>query len=297
MRVIECAQHAVRHAPGVVGRLGRDRVDTEHLLLALLRDPECLASAALGEQGVEVEAVRRRVEEAIGPGLVAGRPGAGGELAVRHLPMTKPVTLVLGLAAREARELEQDRVGTEHLLLGLAGEGEGVAAHVLEEVGAGLLQLREAVISLYTAGVDPEPLSPELGPPLWEPPAGARLRRVLPLAGEHPLPSGDLLVLLSLEIWSDWFDLRYAIAYATPEPEGDLQRPPVLGPCAVSDRAGTDYVNWVTSAPAYGMVRVHQRTFVPAPPAGTEVLELRFGPPATVLPGEAPPLVVSTVLL
>jgi len=293
MRVTESAQLAVRHAPGEAGRLGRDRVDTEHLLLALLRDPGCLAAATLGEQGVEVETIRRRVEETTGP----GRPGDADELAGHRLPMTKPFTLVLGLAAREARELEQDRVGTEHLLLGLAGEGDGVAAHVLEEVGAGLLQLREAVISLYTAGVDLEPLPPELGPPLWEPPPGARLRRVLPLAGEHPLPSGDLLVLLSLEIWSDWFDLRYAIAYATPEPEGDLPRPPVLGPCAVSDRAGTDYVNWVTSAPAHGLVRVHQRTFVPAPPPGTEVLELRFGPPATVIPGQAPPLVVSTVLL
>ena len=293
MRVTKCAQLAVRHAPGEAGRLGGDRVDTEHLLLALLRDPGCLATAALGEHGVEVETVRRRLEEAIGQ----GRPGNGDDKAGHHLPMTKPVSLVLGLAAREARELEQDRVGTEHLLLGLAGEGDGVAAHVLEEVGAGLLQLREAVISLYSSGVDPEPLPPELGPPLWAPPAGARLRRVLPLAREHPLPSGDLLVLLSLEIWSDWFDLRYAIAYATPEPEGDLPRPPVLGPCAVSDRAGTDYRCRVAGCPAFGMVGVHQCTFTPAPPPGTEVLELRFGPPSTIIPGQAPPLVVSTVLL
>jgi ClpA/ClpB-like protein len=293
MRVTRCAQLAVRHAPGEAGRLGGDRVDTEHLLLALLRDPGCLATAALGEQGVEVETLRRRVEEAIG----RHRTGTGGDPAGHHLPMAKPVSLVLGLAAREARELEQDRVGTEHLLLGLAGEGDGVAAHVLEEAGAGLLQLREAVISLYSSGVDPEPLPPELGPPLWEPPAGARLRRVLPLAREHPLPSGDLLVLLSLEIWSDWFDLRYAIAYATPEPEGDLPRPPVLGACAVSDRAGTRYVNRVSHCPAFGMVRVNQRTFAPAPPPGTEVLELRFSPPSVAVPGQAPPLVVSTVLL
>ena len=86
MRVTQCAQHAVRHAPGEAGRLGRDRVDTEHLLLALLRDPRCLAAAALGEQGVEVETVRRRVEETTGPGRVEGRPGDGvdrGEGAAR----------------------------------------------------------------------------------------------------------------------------------------------------------------------------------------------------------------------
>ncbi|HEV2930372.1 MAG TPA: Clp protease N-terminal domain-containing protein, partial [Propionibacteriaceae bacterium] len=261
----------------------------------LLRDQGCLATAILGERGVEVETLRRRVEETAGPGQ--GEARAGDDLlAGLELPMTKPVTLVFGLAAREARELEQDRVGTEHLLLGLAREGDGVAARVLEDLGAGLLQLREAVISVYSAGADPEPPPPDRGPPPWEPPAGARLERVLPLVSEHPLPSGDLLVLLSLEIWSDWFDLRYAIVYATLEPEGELPRPAVLGRCEVSDRAGTDYVNWVTTSPAFGMVRVKQHTFVPAPPPGTEVLELRFSPPLAPL-GDAPPLVVSTVVL
>jgi hypothetical protein len=119
---------------------------------------------------------------------------------------------------------------------------------------------------------------------------------VIPLAGEHLLPSGDRLVLVSLELWSDWFDLRYAIAYATPEPEGDLPRPWVLGRCEVSDRAGTDYVNLSTISPAAGMVRVRQHTFVPAPPPGTEVLELRFNPPSAPL-GPARPPVVSTVVL
>ena len=296
MRVTECAQQAVRHAQGEAGRLGHDRIGTEHLLLALLRDQECLATAILGERGVEVEALRRRVEQSAGPGK-AGRPAADDVLeAGEHLPMTKPVTLVFGLAAREARELEQDRVGTEHLLLGLAREGDGVAARALEDLGAGLLELREAVVSVYSAGADPEPLPADRGRPAWEPPAGAHLERVLPLVSEHPLPSGDLLVLLSLEIWSDWFDLRYAIVYATPEPEGDLPRPSVLGRCEVSDRAGTDYVNRVTSCPAFGTVRVKQHTFVPAPPAGTEVLELRFLPP-TAAPGEGRPLAVSTVVL
>ncbi|HEV2919963.1 MAG TPA: hypothetical protein VG673_12075, partial [Actinomycetota bacterium] len=177
-----------------------------------------------------------------------------------------------------------------------AREGDGVAARALEDAGAGLLELREAVVSVYSAGADPEPLPDDRGPPPWEPPAGAHLDRVLPLVSEHPLPSGDLLVLLSLEIWSDWFDLRYAVVYATPEADSDLTRPSVLGRCEVSDRAGTEYVNRVTSSPAYGTVRVKQHTFVPAPPPGTEVLELRFLPPAAA-PGEGRPLVVSTVLL
>jgi hypothetical protein len=296
MRVTRCAQQAVHHARGEAGRLGHDRIGTEHLLLALLRDRECLATVILGERGVEVEALRQRVEETAGPGQGDTPASEDDPLAGFDLPTTKPFTLVLGLAGREALELEQDRLGTEHLLLGLAREGDGVAARALEDAGAGLLELREAVVSVYSAGADPEPLPDDRGPPPWEPPPGAHLDRVLPLVSEHPLPSSDLLVLLSLEIWSDWFDLRYAIVHATPEPEGDLPRPSVLGRCEVSDRAGTRYVNRHTIAPGYGMVRAWQHTFVPAPPPGTEVLEVRFHSPELPL-GDGPPLVVSTVVL
>jgi hypothetical protein len=176
----------------------------------------------------------------------------------------------------------------------LVREGEGVAARVLQDLGAGLLELREAVAAQYAAGVDPEPFPPDRGPPTWEPPPSARLHRVIPLTQEHPLPSGDQLVLISLEVWSDWLDLRYAVVYATPEPEGELPRPEVLGGCEVSDWAGTEYVNRTSSHPGFGMVRIHQRTFVPSPPAGTELLELRFSQPDT-MPEQAPPLIVSTV--
>jgi hypothetical protein len=102
------------------------------------------------------------------------------------------------------------------------------------------------------------------------------------------------VVLICLEVWSDWLDLRYAVVYATPEPEGELPRPEVIGAAEVSDRAGTDYVNRTSTHPSFGMVRIHQRTFVPSPPAGTELLELRFSQPDT-MPGEAPPMMVSTV--
>ena len=287
MRVTERAQRAVLNAKREAGRLGHDRVGTEHLLLGLLRDEQCLAVVTLGGLGIAPETVRHRVEETIGQG--PGEPGMGF-----GLPTTKPFTLVLALAGRETMEREGDRLGTEDLLLGLAREGEGVAARVLQELGGGLLELREAVAAQYAAGVNPEPLPPDRGPPPWEPPPGARLRRVIPLTQEHRLPSGDQLALISLEVWSDWFDLRYAVAYATPEPEGELPRPEVIGGCEVSDRAGTDYVNRTSTHPSFGMVRIHQRTFVPSPPAGTELLELRFSQPNT-MPGEAPPLIVSTV--
>jgi ATP-dependent Clp protease ATP-binding subunit ClpA len=128
----------------------------------------------------------------------AGRPEMtrGG----RRLRVTQHAQHAVHYAKEEAGRLRHDRVGTGHLLLGLAREGEGVAARVLQELGAGLLELREAVLARYAAGADPEPFPPDRGPPPWEPPPGARLRRVVPLAEEHPLPSGDRLVLLSLEV-------------------------------------------------------------------------------------------------
>ena len=273
MRVTERAQRAVLDAKQEAGRLGHDRVGTEHLLLGLLRDQESLAMVTLVGLGIQVESIRRRVEETVGR-------GQGPQVMGFYLPMTKPATLVLSLAGSEAMRLDHDRLGTEHLLLGLASEGEGVAARVLQELGAGLLELREAVAAQYAAGVDPEPFPPDRGPPPWEPPAGARLGRVVPLGQEFPLPSGDQLVLLSLEVWSDWLELRYGVVYATPEPEGELPRPAVLGGCEVSDRAGTAYTSRHSSSPNYGMVRVTQRVFVPSPPAGTEQLELRFRAPS-----------------
>jgi ATP-dependent Clp protease ATP-binding subunit ClpA len=145
MRVTECAQRAVLHARGEAGRLGHDRIGTEHLLLALLRDQECLASVILGERGVEVETLRRRVEETAGPGQGGGPPGEDLLEAVRDLPTTKPFTLVLGLAGREALELEQDRVGTEHLLLGLARCDDRAVADSLTECGLSRAALRDAV--------------------------------------------------------------------------------------------------------------------------------------------------------
>jgi ClpA/ClpB-like protein len=273
MRVTERAQHAVLDAKQEAGRLSHDRVGTEHLLLGLLRDQESLAAVTLVGLGIQVETVRRRVEETVGR-------GQGPQVMGFYLPMTKPATLVLSLAGSEAMRLEADRLGSEHLLLGLASEGEGVAARILQELGAGLLELREAVAAQYAAGVDPEPFPPDRGPPPWQPPPSAELRRVIPLVHEFPLPSGDQLVLISLEVWSDWLDLRYAVVYATPEPEGELPRPAVLGGCEVSDRAGTAYTSPHSSSPNYGMVRVTQRVFVPAPPDGADQLELRFRAPS-----------------
>jgi ATP-dependent Clp protease ATP-binding subunit ClpC len=88
MRVTERAQHAVRYAKQEAGRLGHDRVGTEHLLLALLRDQECLAVATLAELGIPPETVRRRVEETVdrGPDGETVGPGQGEPGMGFHLP-------------------------------------------------------------------------------------------------------------------------------------------------------------------------------------------------------------------
>src|SRR6266508_339008 len=179
MRVTAPAQHAVTHAKQEAGRLGHDHVGTEHLLLGLLHDDQCRAVATLGELGIAPETIRRRIQNAVGQGR--GEPGSGF-----GLPTTKAFTLVLALAGREAMQLEGDRLGTQHLVLGLASEGDGVAAHVLQELGAGLLELREAVAAQDAAGVDPEPFPPDRGPPPWEPPPSAELHGVIPLARQQP---------------------------------------------------------------------------------------------------------------
>jgi ATP-dependent Clp protease ATP-binding subunit ClpC len=75
VRVTERAQHAVRYAKQEAGRLGHDRVGTEHLLLGLLRDEQSLAVATLGGLGIAPQTVRRRVEETVGQG--SGEPGMG----------------------------------------------------------------------------------------------------------------------------------------------------------------------------------------------------------------------------
>jgi ATP-dependent Clp protease ATP-binding subunit ClpA len=109
MRVTEPAQRAVLNAKREAGRLGHDRVGTEHLLLGLLHDEECLAVATLGRLGIAPQTVRRRVQESIGLG--PDDPGMGF-----GLPTTKAFTLVLALAGRETMEREGDRLGTQELL-------------------------------------------------------------------------------------------------------------------------------------------------------------------------------------
>ncbi len=154
-RVVVLAQEEAR-------MLNHNYIGTEHLLLGLIHEGEGVAAKALESLGVSLEAVRQQVEEIIGQGQQA--PSG-------HIPFTPRAKKVLELSLRESRQLGHDHIGTEHLLLGLLCEGEGVAAQVLVRLGADLNRVRHQVIGLLHARRGEEPAGSA---------AGGRERRLPP---------------------------------------------------------------------------------------------------------------------
>ncbi|GAA3237884.1 ATP-dependent Clp protease ATP-binding subunit [Actinocorallia longicatena] len=119
--------------------LNHNYIGTEHILLGLIHEGEGVAAKALESLGISLEAVRQQVEEIIGQGQQA--PSG-------HIPFTPRAKKVLELSLREALQLGHNYIGTEHILLGLIREGEGVAAQVLVKLGADLNRVRQQVIQL-----------------------------------------------------------------------------------------------------------------------------------------------------
>jgi ATP-dependent Clp protease ATP-binding subunit ClpC len=127
--------------PGEARLRNHDDLGTEHLLLGLIREGEGVAVRALESLGISLEAVRAQVQEIIGQGQSA---------PTSQIPFTPGAKKVLELSFREALQLNHDYLGTEHLLLGLIREGEGVAAQVLMQLGADLSRVRQRVIELLS---------------------------------------------------------------------------------------------------------------------------------------------------
>jgi ATP-dependent Clp protease ATP-binding subunit ClpC len=121
--------------------LNHNYLGTEHLLLGLIREGEGVAVKALESLGISLAAVRAQVQEIIGQGQSA---------PTSHIPFTPRAKKVLELSFREALQLHHDYIGTEHLLLGLIGEGDGVAAQVLMQLGSDLSRVRQRVIELLS---------------------------------------------------------------------------------------------------------------------------------------------------
>ncbi len=119
--------------------LNHSYIGTEHILLGLIHEGEGVAAKALESLGISLDAVRQQVEEIIG----RGRHAPEG-----HIPFTPRAKKVLELSLREALQLGHTYIGTEHILLGLIREGDGVAAQVLVRLGADLNRTRLQVIQL-----------------------------------------------------------------------------------------------------------------------------------------------------
>jgi ATP-dependent Clp protease ATP-binding subunit ClpC len=160
-RVVVLAQEEAR-------MLNHNYIGTEHILLGLIHEGEGVAAKALESLGISLEAVRQQVEEIIGQGQQA--PSG-------HIPFTPRAKKVLELSLREAQRLGHNYIGTEHILLGLIREGEGVAAQVLVKLGADLSRVRQQVIQLLHGYQGKEPAAAGEPPSGW---AGREGRTLLP---------------------------------------------------------------------------------------------------------------------
>lgn len=142
-RVVVLAQEEAR-------MLNHNYIGTEHILLGLIHEGEGVAAKSLEALNVSLESVRQQVEEIIGQGQQA--PSG-------HIPFTPRAKKVLELSLREALQLGHNYIGTEHILLGLIREGEGVAAQVLVKLGADLNRVRQQVIQLLSGYTGKEPMT------------------------------------------------------------------------------------------------------------------------------------------
>jgi ATP-dependent Clp protease ATP-binding subunit ClpC len=140
-RFTDRARRVVVQAQEEARRLDHHYIGTEHILLALTHESiGGVAAKALESLGIGLETVRQKVEEAIGRGQPP--PPSG------HIPFTPRSKKVLELALSESRALGHNYIGTEHILLGLIREGDGVAAQVLVDLGADLNRVHQQVIQL-----------------------------------------------------------------------------------------------------------------------------------------------------
>ncbi len=140
-RFTDRARRAVVYAQEEARLLNHGYIGTEHILLGLVHEGEGDAALGLESLGIELHSVRAKVMEII---------GSGSEAPEGHIPFTPRAKKVMELSLREALQLGHNYIGTEHILLGLIREGEGVAAQVLQKLGLELHQVRQALIQLLS---------------------------------------------------------------------------------------------------------------------------------------------------
>ena len=212
-RFTERARRVILLAREEAKRLDHDYLGTEHLLLGLIREGEGVAALALQNMGIDLEQVRQEVEKAVGRG--------GGSLFLGQIPFTPRAKKVLELAVTEARNLGHNYIGTEHLLLGLIREGEGVAAQILTNLGADLERVREEVVALLgeKVSVDREP-QPTNTPTLDR--YGRDLTELARNGELDPVIGGEKEIVHSWDVKTVWVPRRKAcISVIFPRHQGN----------------------------------------------------------------------------
>ena len=144
-RFTERARKVIILAKEEAKRFNHDYIGTEHLLLGLVREGEGVAAAVLQKLGLDLESIRIEVEKLVKPGPQTQVMG--------DIPFTPRSKKVLELSAEEARALGHNYIGTEHLLLGLIREGEGVAFRVFLNMGVDLEKARTEIMELLGSGI------------------------------------------------------------------------------------------------------------------------------------------------
>jgi len=168
-RLTDRARKVMALANQEAQRLNHEYIGTEHILLGLVKEGSGVGANVLKNLDIDLRKVRLEVEKLVksGPEMVT----------MGKLPQTPRAKKVIEYAIEEARNLNHNYVGTEHLLLGLLREHDGVAAQVLMNLGLKLEEVREEVLSLLGAGVEseetPPPSEPQEPPQMGNPPSGA----------------------------------------------------------------------------------------------------------------------------
>ena len=210
-RFSDRARRAIVHAQEEARLLNHDYIGTEHMLLGLLAERGSAAARALDSLNVTLEAAREQVREIVGQG--SQEQGQRG-----HIPFTPRAKKVLELSLRESLSLRSEIIGTEHLLLGLIAEGDGVGAQILDRLGAPAETVRERVVELAKTEPDPEtePAGGSAGPA----PATLQARSVR-LRMESLSEVRDLLKSIDRRLSAIERHLGIASAAADPPPGED----------------------------------------------------------------------------
>jgi ATP-dependent Clp protease ATP-binding subunit ClpC len=158
-RFTDRARRVVKLAEEEARMLNHNYIGTEHILLGLIHEGDGVAAKALESLGISLLAVRQQVEEII---------GQGQQVPSESIPFTPRAKKVLELSLRESKQLGHTYIGTEHILLGLIREGDGVAAQVLVKLGADLNRVRQQVIQLISGQQPAGRLLPQAAAPVTE---------------------------------------------------------------------------------------------------------------------------------